>query len=184
MAALKTNQSGQTLVELVVALALMAMSITSAAALASVSSKTSGEAGRRSQAVALADREMEALRAYRDSELRDTATFLDGITGCANDQAHQWIMRPSVAGPGGWSKATVASPTAYSSGALDGTSLDINGNSVNFGQIYSSYSRMLTICDANGDSHTKNVQVQVNWTESNGTRQVIERTVLTDWTQS
>src|SRR5438309_3400985 len=61
------GQSGTTLVDLVVALAVMSMAVASAGALATTASRTGSEAGRRTQATDLAGREMEALHNYRDS---------------------------------------------------------------------------------------------------------------------
>lgn len=60
------DQSGLTLIEVVIAIALLAIAMAASGALATSTVRLTTESGRRTQATALAMRELEALRSHRD----------------------------------------------------------------------------------------------------------------------
>lgn len=111
------NQSGQTIIEVTVALALLALAISSAGALATTSARITSEAGRRTQATALAVKELESLRVYRDTSLSPLPTSSDN-SGCSS----YILTLPNAL-------TSQATPVAYT------------------GSTYSGFSRLMTICN-------------------------------------
>ncbi len=177
------NERGQTLVEVIVALALLALAVGSAGALATASVHSNAEAGRRSQAVGLATREMEALRSYRDGQVQAGTWPWTGVGSCV-----YFVMVPATAPATGWtayyspasSFATSTVNTFWSYGT--GSTGDGDATMNNFSQ----YKRQIKLCNNglySGQTYKK-VEVQVQWTES-GTRtdSATLETVLTNWNQ-
>jgi len=186
-----SSQSGQTLVDLVVALELLSSSVASAGILSTTSSRSSDEAGRRSQATALADREIEGLRSLRDQTEHSadgtvgwTATVPFNATACT-----QVTLKQSGTG---WIVANAAAtvPQAY----LSTDFLPISSN-----PYLTSFKRMVRLCPTNeyrqanssmtvakstpATPHAYTVAVTVTWDEGNGTRQVVLNSLLTDYLQ-
>jgi hypothetical protein len=132
----KLNEQGQTLVDLMIALALLALASASAGALATASAHLDTESGQRSQAVALAEREVEGLRDYRQNqELANVTgpTFATMWTNCSagcvmNRAGNAWTLTPEAA------------YTPYS--GAGGT----NGGDASLGTAtYGGFSRLITI---------------------------------------
>lgn len=164
------NEKGQTLVDLVISIALIALSVTAAGALASTSSRNGGEAGRRSQATALATREMEAVRNYRDNLTRLGRPFSQLSPGnCRN-----FYMR-KVAGSvdqTGWQLINTSSPVAYSNATAGEVGYDS----------YSSFSRIVRVCSTSVlTPNQKNIHVIVSWDEGHGPkREVTFKSVIAE----
>ena len=190
-----SNQRGQTLVDLVVALALLSSSVASAGILSTTSSRSSNEAGRRSQATALADRELEGLRSIRDQTEHGadpavgwTATAPFNSSVCHEVTLKQSGTLPSVS----WIPTTVTAPQAYAATdfvpSLTGTS-----------PYQAAFKRMVRLCPTNeyqqananmtvaklspATPHAFTVAVTVTWDEGNGTRQVVLNSLLSDYVQ-
>lgn len=189
----RQNQAGQTLVEVVIAIAVLALAMGSAGSLAATSTRVTTESGRRTQATALAAREAEALRNLRDAlsvrttdprtlrqyfESNPGRSTAGGAPGCRS-----FVMAETIAGFGGW----ITVPTASY-----GQPVDFNANG--FGPHMSiegmeNYSRVITVCpgedyDSVDDNfspseHLYDVSVRVTWTESGGPeRELTYRTML------
>lgn len=190
---LANRQSGQTLVDLVVALALLSSSVASAGVLSTTTNRVSDESGRRAQAVGLADREMEGMLNYRDSlvgqDVSAWGSSVFGTNGCAN-----FVMTRTG---GDWSATTVSGPVSYA--ANDG------GEGATYSapnSPFSTFSREVTSCPAYDYQQTdyaqlhptgpleaslsntvRTVTVTVQWPEANGTRSLTYRTMISDWAE-
>lgn len=183
----KPGQRGQTMVDLIVALALVSAAVTSSGLLATTSARVNTEAGRRSQATALADREIEAIRDYRTQSEKNGLAWESGASvmwpslrtsgdNCISFEVKRtgstWALQ-NVHAPGG--SGTPLAYTAANAGETSGGLYDTE---------YSAFSRVDTVCDVSaklGTTNTVSVKVLEEWQEANGTRQVEERTILTDW---
>lgn len=190
-----SSQRGQTLVDLVVALALLSSSVASAGILSTASSRSSDEGGRRSQATALADRELEGLRSLRDQAEHgaddsvgwsQTPPF--DVNSCRQVTLRQAGILPEI----NWVIADAAptAPQAY----INTDFVPINGDAY-----LTAFKRMVRLCptndfrQANTDMtvtksapaipHAFTVVVTVTWDEANGPRQVVLKSLLSDYVQ-
>lgn len=173
------NQRGQTMVDLVVSLALLSSAVASSGLLATTSARVNTEAGRRSQATALADRELEAVRDYRLTSEKAGTTWDNMWPNFSGSGCTSFYMQRSG---DDWN------PVAVSAGSFTGyTSANAGETDAKFDNEYSSFSRLVSMCDGSGIhsglSNAVEVTVTEEWNESNGQRKVQERTVLTDWNQ-
>lgn len=190
------TQRGQTLVDLVVALALLSSSVASAGILSTASSRSSNEAGRRSQATALADRELEGLRSIRDQTEHGadpaigwTATAPFNSSVCLDVTLKQSGTLPSVS----WIPTTVTAPQAY-------VATDFVPSLTGTSPYQTAFKRMVRLCPTNeyqqananmtvaklspaATPHAFTVAVTVTWDEGNGTRQVVLNSLLSDYVQ-
>ena len=179
------KQSGQTMVDLVVAMALLSMAVSSAGALATTSSRVGGEAGRRTQATALATRELEGLRNLRDTSLRVSQSDWPFAAGCQYfvmaRQGANWTMQP---------RQNTNDLKAYDpADDNNDTQYDTSQRPGGLG----SFRRIVRACDgrdynANSGSYSTNniadvklIEVIVAWDEDKDSRQVELHTVLTRW---
>lgn len=175
---------------MIIALALLALAIISTTALASVTSKANVEAGQRSQATALATRELEMLRAYRDNQVRSGAgLFLPKVKCTAAGAKPYFIMQVPGSGtdPQPTPAAGSASSTLQAYTDSDGSGLAANGTSTGYGTLYAGYSRIIKICNDSSDltDGTRELRVTVGWQTGNGPlRTVTLATVLTNWIQN
>lgn len=184
VAQLIKDQSGTTLIDLIVAIALLAIAITSAGAFASAGARAGNEAGRRTQATALASRELEGLRAAVDVNQRGNWPFPLSATSRDSAGCETFVMRRSG---DGWALAAAATAQTYAAA-------DENGNP-DYDNIYSTFSRLVTACDSRDFNPTnppglsgsrsplvKRVEVRVYWQEARGPqREASFNTVLTKW---
>ena len=194
-----SNQRGQTLVDLVVALALLSSSVASAGILSTASSRSSDEAGRRSQATALADRELEGLRSIRDvaehgadDTIGWTATPPFDVSSC-----HQVTLKQVVTVSGtGW---TIADHTAVANTPEAYAQFDFVPALTTPSSYKTAFKRLVRLCPTNeykqADStrtvqqttpsiaHAFTVAITVSWDEANGTRQVVLNSLLSDYVQ-
>ncbi|MCX6816492.1 MAG: hypothetical protein NTZ93_01300 [Candidatus Beckwithbacteria bacterium] len=90
----KTNNSGQSLIEVVVAVGMMALLLTAILALVSLSVKNSRVAKDRAQAVSLAQEGVELMRTYRDFSWSQFSGQADGTT--AYNLPEDWTVGPAL----------------------------------------------------------------------------------------
>lgn len=190
-----SSQRGQTLVDLIVALALLSSSVASAGILSTASSRSSDEGGRRSQATALADRELEGLRSLRDQAERaaDDSVGWSQTSPFDVNSCHQVTLRQTGILPEiNWviADAAITVPQAY----INTDFVPINNNAY-----LTSFKRMVRLCPTNefqqtntgmtvaqsapAMPHAFTVVVTVTWDEANGTRQVVLNSLLSDYVQ-
>ena len=171
------NQRGQTMVDLVVSMALLSSAVASAGLLSTTSARVNTEAGRRSQATALADRELEAVRDFRLASEKTGTTWDTMWPGFSGTGCTSFYMQRSG---DNWNPIPAGVLTPY-------TSANAGETDPKFDNEYSNFSRLITMCDGSGIhsglSNAVEVTVTEQWGESNGQRKVQERTVLTDWNQ-
>lgn len=169
-----SKQDGVTLIDVMIAMALLAFAVASAGILASSSARVGNEAGRRSQASALANQEIEALHNYRDRMGSTGAEFFSSSVSCGSGVGYYMINTGGV-----WSmSAAVNTPQPYAASEF----LDAATSKVD-------YARMFKLCDDGADFNVKNVEVSVYWNEPNGpliagsnyNRRVLLRSILTNW---
>ena len=176
------DQKGQTMVDFVVAFALLSLGTASAGVLATTSARVGGEAGRRTQATALATRELEGLRTHRDTLQRTgQANLWDSVQASGVDpNCKTLIVRRDSSDA--WSTLAPNNnlPTAYT--AADEEGFDK----------WSTFRRMVTLCrghdyDADVSSYPSSndvyhVKAEVVWDEGhNVERKVSFTTILTTW---
>ena len=181
------GQTGQTMIDVGVAMALMALAVGSAGTLATTAARVGGEAGRRTQATALATRELEALRSYRDTQQATTWPFQAGCQFYTmRQQGEDW-------------QAVPVSPSGsnYPRDYLQAYTAADEASSPNFTAASEGFSRVIKMCSGrdfdvnsqaylptvNTNPNVKNVEVIVRWEEGNGSRDVKFHTVLTKWSQ-
>lgn len=189
---IRQNQRGQTLIEVIIAIAVLALAMGSAGSLAATTTRVATESGRRTQATALASREVEALRDHRDRLAENTNpprtlhqyfASTPGATTTNADDCHSFTMREDGTSATGWS--TESTPAFGNDVAYAGTDFaantDIEG--------VENYSRVVIVCpgeDHDADTgqfsiseHLYDVAVTVFWSESGGPqRQLTYRTML------
>lgn len=189
------NERGQTLVDIVVALALLSSAIASAGVISTTNARTNSEAGRRSQAVALAQREFEGLRVYRDTSKRGTSGWVPlspNSVSCSNFT----VLRTNEV----WSIGGIAG--AATDGLVPYTAAN-TGETATFESQNNGFRRIITACPAKdyaqsdaastnptgplnstASTNVYNVTVTVRWQESKGPDQeVLFRSILTNWKQ-
>lgn len=172
------DQKGQSLIELVVAIAMLALAVVGSARLINSSVRASSEAGRRTQATTLATREFEALRNYRDmQEILGANPFAGLGPNCTT-----FVMRKNA--NRSWSVVPAATAQPYSQ-AEEGVS------STEFIQ-FQPFNRIVELCPSqeynpitgtSGPStNVRKVTITVNWAETDGVPRNVEFvTLLTDW---
>ncbi len=168
----RTNQSGQTLIDLMVALTLLSLALASAGALATAATRSGNEAGRRTQATMLAGRELDALRNYRDSVAKLGQPWAGVPSGnCNPGSGASFIMQRGSSNGSGWSLVVPSdgNPVTYSDSDEPGFAT------------YNGFTRLITVCDQPGNVNAKTVQVNVYWDESNGQRHVTFSSMITNW---
>jgi type II secretory pathway pseudopilin PulG len=188
------SQSGQTLVDVIIGFALMSSSIASAGVIATTSSRTNAEAGRRSEAMALAQREIEGLRIVRDTSERGTSGWTPlsaNNSTCNTFTIYRSGSAWSIGGTGG----------ANADGLVPFTAANTGENSA-FETQNNLFRRLITACPATdyaqsdatslnpngplvGTASTKvyNITVTVKWPEGAGDKQVTVRSIMSDWKQ-
>ncbi len=190
------NQSGQTLVDLVVALALISSSVASAGVLSTSANRVARDAGHRTEAMALAAREMEGLRSYRDTFVRNGVAWDSTLLGVALPACSNFVMTLSGTD---WtpSPPITTTPVSYdrSRGGLDGGDATLAAK-------YDGFSRSITTCPAYdyqqtdytqpnptgqlnrvASTHIRTVVVTVQWLEGNRTNTVTQRSMIGDYGQ-
>jgi type II secretory pathway pseudopilin PulG len=155
----RREESGQTLVDLMIALALLSFAAASAGGLSTLTSRVNSESGRRSQAVALAAREVEAIRNYRDTGLAKgtnwdsmfpvTSGDCDTFYLTFDSSTNSWVYNPASTVPVSYT-TTTDFPQASSAA------------------VYEGFYRIAKACTAvSGDTKYKNVDINVYWEEGN-----------------
>lgn len=157
-----------------VALALLSLAVSSAGALASTASRTGNEAGRRTQATALAASELEGLRNWRDTQLRRGNAW----PFAASPECVRFVMRQNTSTREWEINTTATTHQAFANPNFNG------------------FRRLLTACNSSEyvlsgatmvrgsrTPNVKSIQVEVIWDELGGTRKVQLETVLTNWKQ-
>ena len=160
-------KSGQTLVELLVAIGLIAMVVTALLVLVSAATKVGISSLKRSQATKIATLALESVRYYRDKDSYDSIPGV-GATTC--------FSIPDSSDPGNEVLTTV--PGGCGSASFVSISLP-DGNV---------FQRQIMISAEDAATHSRDVTVQVRWAESIGTtdsgnnyRQVILSTSIAEW---
>ncbi len=169
---LRGRQEGQTMIDLMVALTLLALALASAGALATSASRSGNEAGRRTQATMLAGRELDAFRNYRDSVAKLGQPWAGIPSGnCNPGSGASFIMQRGTANGSGWNLIVPSdgNPVAYSNSDESGFAT------------YNGFTRLITVCDQPSNVNSKTVQVNVYWDENNGQRHVTFSTMITNW---
>ncbi len=188
------DQSGQTLVDVIIGFALMSSSIASAGVIATTSSRTNAEAGRRSEAMALAQREIEGLRIVRDTSERGTGGWVPLSANSSTCNSFTLIRSGSTWAIGGTSGANA-------DGLVPFTAANSGENST-FETQNNLFRRIVTACPATdyaqsdaaslnpsgplvGTASTKvyNITVNVKWPEGIGDKQITVRSIMSDWKQ-
>lgn len=186
------SQSGQTLVEVSIAIAVLALAFVSAGALATTTIRTTTESGRRTQATALATRELESLRTLQiglAEQSSDPNTLLEELEDkniTQNGNCYSFTMQRDTSVPSGW---RFEGTTSYGS-LIAYQSADFSGG--DFPPNYENFARVVLLCRADdviaaggGSTSTStseflyDVAVTVQWREaSQEKRQLTYRTVL------
>ena len=149
------NNRGQTLIEVVLAVAIAVIVIYALVALATLSMTYAQSALRRSEATKLANAGMEAFRLERD------------IQGFSSD-----CLSPSTASDTYIIKSPPGGALCYFLERLFADYEDIFVRNV-------TYRRIMKVEDAG--TNIKNVKVTVNWTEGSSERSVTMTGILTNW---
>ncbi len=175
---IRQDQAGQTLVDLIVSMALLSLAVASTGAVATTANKVTTESGQKSQATALATREIEAFRTYRDTHAlanEDWATYMPPA-GTAADGAGctQFYMRRTGTR---WTAIPAASPIVYDS-ANSGEPGDET-----FDNTYKTFDRIMKLCPT-GEDKVMSVDATISWQVGTGPhRTVTLRTLIAAWKQ-
>ena len=194
----KLNQSGQTMVDLVVALALISGSVASAGTLASTSNRIATDSSHRTEAIGLAEREMEGLRSYRDSFEHngvDWNTTVLGYTVGISPTCSYFVMKLSGTD---WIPAVIGTNTQTNYNPASGN----DGGEPTLTAKYDGFSRIISACPAEDNqqvdyilknpvaipsatitSHLRTITVTTQWLEASGTKTLVERSMLGDFGQ-
>jgi len=149
-----TNDKGQTLIEVVLAVAIAVIVIYALVSLATISMLYAQSALRRSEAVKLANAGMEAFRLERDMGGFDSGCLV----------------------PNGLNNTYIISDSPTTCAFLEMTSNAYESITPRTNVIYK---RSMTVEDVGADK--KNVRVTVKWTEGTSERKVSMSGVLTNW---
>lgn len=178
------DDRGVTIIEVVMAIAILALVIVTAVSLFNSSTRLNSESGRRTQAVSLVNREVELLRLYRDDLRRERTTWASGMPsmagGCVN-----FIMEETTAGG--------ASRIELVTGLLQ------EGGETTLHQSYAppheGFRRIGVMCPATeydpeagsnifNSSDVRTVQFEVTWDEANGPPRLTRATtVISNWSE-
>ena len=192
------NQSGQTMVDLMIALALISGSVASAGVLSTTSNRVALDSGHRTQAIGLAEREVEGLRAYRDTFERLGIDWNTTLLGVASPACSYFTMTSSGAD---WTPVSTGGTNVQVS--YDPSSGGKNGGDPQLTTNYPGFSRVVETCPSNdyqqtdynqknpsgplnmitNSSHVRIIKVTVNWLEGTQTKQLIERSIIGDYGQ-
>ena len=149
-----TNDKGQTLIEVVLAVAIAVIVIYALVSLATISMLYAQSSLRRSEAVKLANAGMEAFRLERDMGGFDSGCLV----------------------PSGLGNTYIISDSPTTCAFLEMTSNPYESITPRTNVIYK---RSMTVEDVGADK--KNVRVTVKWTEGTSERKVSMSGVLTNW---
>ncbi|MFI5240538.1 MAG: hypothetical protein ACHQUB_02420 [Candidatus Saccharimonadia bacterium] len=190
-------EKGQTLIDVIIAMALLSSTVASAGAISTLSSRVGDEAGRRSQAMALAERDLEGLREYRAEVMLTPGktwadVFTNAVDSSGNPCTSNFVMqvdatgwKPALCGLGHVSTFANAEASAVSYSGVN--ILDTIDPSIAVN--YQAFSRLdivqQNVNPATGvtDPNSEIVEVIVVWNEGNGMRSVQLNTVLANWRQ-
>jgi type II secretory pathway pseudopilin PulG len=194
----KLNQSGQTMVDLIVALALISGSVASAGTLATSSNRVATDSSHRTEAIGLAEREMEGLRSYRDTFERnsmDWDTTALGYTVGGVPTCSYFVM--NITG-GDWTPVVLTNTQINYDPASSGN----DGGEPALTAKYLGFSRIISACPANDyqqadytsknpvgglnvttTSHLRKITITTQWLEASGTKTLVERSMLGDFGQ-
>ena len=117
------HKFGQSLIEVIVAVGVMALMLTTIAALVSLSVKNSRIAKDRAQAISFAQEGVELMRTYRDFNLTDLTA--KAVVGNSWDLMEGWTIHTGfidcVSGniPGGFTRCVTLGPNVAGSGIVD-----------------------------------------------------------------
>lgn len=184
------TQNGQTLVEVVVAIAILAFAMAAAGTLATTTTRSSTEAGRRTKAAALATREAESVRNLQDTLAQrddNPDTLYDYLQG-NNDvyrsgDCFQFAMRQDEDEETGWTTLRPSPPDA----PIQFTEDDFDNPDGFRG--YANFNRLVTLCLAQeynaqsgqyrSSQHMYDMEIDVTWTESDDVqRELIFRNAI------
>lgn len=184
----------------------MVAAVLASSRLVNTSARVANEAGRRTQATTLANREIELIRVLRDGRIRFAGS------------QDPWAPFPAVGG--GYTRTVPSSSDIYQCAAFymeynqntnrlepieitnfqNGEPVPVrysSASAVNPGEdpaVYQGYARAISMCEENrydvdtnsssGSGAVRRIEVTVEWEEPDGpTRQVVENTVLSSWGQ-
>ena len=155
---LSSNQSGITLVEVIVALAVVLTAGIGLLQLASFQTKAATLASQETRAYFLADEGIEATRIVRDKGWSNLGNLQNGTSYYPVIQGGTWTLSTSSPGPiNGYTRFV----TLYQ------VFRDANGNIAASGA---------------ADANTRRLKIQVQWTpEGGGTQTISLETYLTNW---
>ena len=162
----KTKKSGQTLIELMVAVGLIAMVVTALLVLVSAATKVGVSSLRRSQATKIATLALESVRFYRDKESYDNLP---------NPNNEICFIIDNEISPG----SSPLTPTSCQISTADFQEVLLEGFS---------FYRQIKLLPEDSVLNSRDVIVEVRWFESGGTqegaanyRQVILSTSISKW---
>jgi prepilin-type N-terminal cleavage/methylation domain-containing protein len=187
-----TTQTGLTLVEVVVAIAILAFAMAAAGALVTTTTRSSTEGGRRSQASTLATRESESLRTLQTTIPQETEydTLYEYLQGeeakSTGSDCFQFVMRQDEGSSTGWTTIAPDSPDT----PVRFEKADFARDPDKYFEGYENFSRLITACQSEEYSveegyrdskYIIDVGVRVTWREAGDvTREVKLRDVLTN----
>lgn len=172
------QQNGQTLVEVIVAVAILAFAMAAAGALATTTTRSSTEAGRRTQAAALASRETESIRSLRDmlaergSGQDDTLHeyLTDNPDVLERGDCFYFVMRRDESSDTGWATVRPGSRNQ----TIRYTNNDFSDPGAFEG--YENFSRVNTLCQAREykatehryrkSEHIFDMEIYITWNEA------------------
>jgi len=149
------KESGQSLVEIIVAVGLVMVTVTALLALGVIGIKSSGFGVAKAKAVKLANEEMELVRAYRDATDWDRFNKIGnlGIAGCSSDEG----ARCCISNADGLTLTTIGSESIPPFTRYFIASPNIEGK----------------------NSYT--VTVYVSWADQSGEHVVKDSSIFTNW---
>lgn len=178
------DNRGVTIIEVVMAIAILALVIVTAVSLFNSSTRLNSESGRRTQAVSLVNREVELLRLYRDDLRRTRTTWSTGMPsvagGCVN-----FVMQETPVG--GETRIDLVTGLMQEAGE---TTIHQS-----YGSPYQGFRRVGIMCSGTeydpesgttiyNSSDVRTVQIEVTWEEANGpSRTTRATTVISNWSE-
>lgn len=188
------SEAGLTLIELVISLALLIAAVVASSRLINTASRGSAEAGRRSQATFLAEREFELVKNIRDGNITAGRNAWQGLDLVDLGSASKDCIDFYMAGNGNASDPRFVK-TNISTGTTRPYSSDDKLSATETDQFYSTFRRRVTMCeDVNNtpgaslygrfDNNIRRITVTVEWDEATGPpRSVQVANSLSNWSQ-
>lgn len=178
------DESGMSLIEIVAAVAFSVITLGALITLGIVSSRSSDQARKRSQAIEIAKEGMEAVRAIRDniSEFQGQEFAVCGYNcACSN---WDWVLNtvcPWGNGPSNNTYFLGKSNDKWNFQYVNDGGSDLHANYQLTSPNDSFYRKIIVSEGPQGDGSDKQIEIRVSWKVRDRTYSVSEETILTDW---